>query len=476
MSTAQYGSLRFQQAITFFRGKLNLPSERWTDVWQAQNNAAFHVAGAVKTELVADLREMVDSAIAQGKTLSWFKSQFKQAVKRHGWEHTGSAAWRANIIYSTNMRQAYNAGRYQQLQTFEFWRYKHGDSLSPRPLHLAKDGTILPKDSPFWRVWFPQNGWGCKCKVFGESRRSLARKGLKVSDEPTIAMREWTDKRTGEVHQIPNGIDPGFDYSPGEIDTASIIKRQQSQKPPLAQRLPKRVMPSAYSTVKGMDVFSMNALLEKLKATDVAPQIEALGRFLQTKNIKTVIIKSSEMAVGKASMAIAEDISGYLGLPIHRVRGVYTDRKKHKPEGFTHRSFDHVVIKASTKHNLSKVDEQKMLKGIRAILADGLNETGKYDFNGSKRWYASAQAMDESMSDSASRFVTWVHEIGHQVHYKAGLPAPPTTRYVTQYGNTNELEWFAEHFTFYLLAREQMNEQWPEVVSWFDEIMEQVTQ
>jgi hypothetical protein len=27
---------------------------------------------------------------------------------------------------------------------------------------------------------------------------------------------EWTDKRTGEVHQVPKGIDPGWDYSPGK--------------------------------------------------------------------------------------------------------------------------------------------------------------------------------------------------------------------------------------------------------------------
>ncbi|MDH5524452.1 MAG: hypothetical protein OEY01_10740 [Desulfobulbaceae bacterium] len=26
---------------------------------------------------------------------------------------------------------------------------------------------------------------------------------------------EWIDKRTGEVHQVPKGIDPGWDYNPG---------------------------------------------------------------------------------------------------------------------------------------------------------------------------------------------------------------------------------------------------------------------
>ena len=148
MSTAQYGSLKFNEAISFFKNKVDLPSERWADVWRDQHNLAFTVAGATKTDLLADMRKIVDASIAEGKSLKWFQSEFKHLVKKYGWDHTGTAPWRANIIYSTNMRQSYNAGRYAQLQNFEFWRYKHGDSRYPRPDHAAKDGVILPKDSP----------------------------------------------------------------------------------------------------------------------------------------------------------------------------------------------------------------------------------------------------------------------------------------------------------------------------------------
>lgn len=240
MTTAQYGSLPFSEAITFFRNKLNMPSERWADVWREQHDLAFMVAGATKTDLLADLRAIVDSAIADGQSLSAFQSQFKQLVKKHGWDHTGSVPWRANIIYSTNVRQSYNAGRHAQLQTFEYWRYKHGDSLSPRPLHKSKDGLILPKDSPFWQTWFPQNGWGCKCKVFGESAQSIKRKGLNISQEPVIETRKWIDKATGEEHYVPVGIDPGFDYAPGATSQTERLKQQLADKPPLAERLPPR--------------------------------------------------------------------------------------------------------------------------------------------------------------------------------------------------------------------------------------------
>lgn len=62
---AHYGSLPFEEAIAFFRSKINLPSERWADVWREQHNVAFMVAGAIKTDLLADLRQAVDAAIAE---------------------------------------------------------------------------------------------------------------------------------------------------------------------------------------------------------------------------------------------------------------------------------------------------------------------------------------------------------------------------------------------------------------------------
>ncbi|MHB1350107.1 MAG: hypothetical protein ACYCYR_09565 [Desulfobulbaceae bacterium] len=32
---------------------------------------------------------------------------------------------------------------------------------------------------------------------------------------PPAEYYEWTNKKTGEMHMVPKGIDPGFDYNPG---------------------------------------------------------------------------------------------------------------------------------------------------------------------------------------------------------------------------------------------------------------------
>lgn len=466
---AQYGSLPFEEAIAFFRSKINMSSERWADVWREQHNVAFMVAGAIKTDLLADLRQAVDSAIAEGKSLKWFQREFKHIVKRTGWEHTGDAAWRARVIYDTNMRQAYNAGRYQQLQQFEFWRYVHGDSRYPRPAHQAKHGLVLPKTSEFWQVWFPQNGWGCKCKVVGETKASIERKGLSVSPEPEIERREWTDKKTGEIHLVPKGIDPGFDYAPGAKPQSAQIKEQLDTKPPLAERLSERIAPSAFSSIRGVDIHRLNDTLAELSATSSAPQVDLLSAFLHKYDVKTVFVTQAQMnPKAIASTKVMVGVKGYLGdvpgvHPLH----CFTTTGYRRADGFTSRSFNHVVIKAASTSNLKKVAIHEMRRAVELVI---LQKQG-----GKPAW---------TLSDVVKRFVTdgadgrifsdWLHEMGHQLHYKAGLGRSAITDCLTVYGESNFKEWHAEHFVLWLLNRNALATHYPKIALYFDELMKKV--
>src|SRR3990167_1320138 len=135
---AQYGSLPFDEAIRFFRQKVRLPTRTWTDITHGMHARAFVVAGATKDELLADFQGAIDRAIAEGTTLEQFRRQFDSLVAKHGWEYNGGRNWRSRVIYDTNVRTAYSAGRYEQmtqpdvLAARPFWQYKHGDSVVPR--------------------------------------------------------------------------------------------------------------------------------------------------------------------------------------------------------------------------------------------------------------------------------------------------------------------------------------------------------
>lgn len=215
--------LPFEEAIAFFRQKARVPTEHWTDVWRIAHAQGFMVAGAATDELLDDFQQSLRKALEQGTTLQTFRSDFDAIVEKHGWSYTGTPGWRSSIIYDTNLSTAYSAGRYAQLtepetlEAFPYWTYLHGDSQRPRPQHLAWNGLTLRADDPFWNSHYPPNGWRCSCRVAPTSEAELGRMGKSGPDAaPPIVMRNWTNPHTGAVHQVPIGIDPGFDYNVGK--------------------------------------------------------------------------------------------------------------------------------------------------------------------------------------------------------------------------------------------------------------------
>lgn len=220
-------ALPFTEAIDFFKSKIRLPSSGWTDIWQEQHSHAFVVAGAAHDALVEDLYNAIAKAKEAGGYAEFQKS-FGEIVAKHGWAHNGSPGWRSKIIYDTNVTQAYNAGRYQQMQAVKhlrpYWQYKHTSTEHPRLQHLAWDGLILSADDPWWDSHMPQNGWGCKCRVYSLSKLEASREWEKAGKTGPDAAPpiEWEERVVGKNGSnprtvlTPKGIDPGFAYNPGK--------------------------------------------------------------------------------------------------------------------------------------------------------------------------------------------------------------------------------------------------------------------
>ena len=210
---------QFAEQIAFFRRKLNLPSETWRDIERAAHDRAFMVAGAMKADLLQDLRKAVDGAV-QGGSIGEFRKQFDAIVAKHGWTGwTGEGtkageAWRTKVIYQTNVLTSYAAGRRAQLLDPDllsrrpFWRYVHSDGVAhPRPHHKqwGDSRLTLRHDHPFWETHFPPNGWGCKCRVV-----AVAKPEDGAATEPPEGWNAQDPSTGAEL-----GIDEGFNYAPG---------------------------------------------------------------------------------------------------------------------------------------------------------------------------------------------------------------------------------------------------------------------
>ncbi len=215
--------VHFTEAIDFLRNKTQLPTRAWTDIWQGQHSRAFVVAGAQKAALVSDFHEAVTKAIAEGQTIAQFREQFDAIVARHGWSYNGGRNWRSNVIFQTNLRTAYSAGRWQQAQRTQrrrpYMRYVALLDERTRPEHRAWHDTILPIDHEWWQTHNPPNGWNCRCTTHTVSEDDLRRNGWAVSKIPPKVETEIRKLNTpdGAVSiEVPKGIDPGFAYNPGE--------------------------------------------------------------------------------------------------------------------------------------------------------------------------------------------------------------------------------------------------------------------
>lgn len=330
-----HGSLPFQEQIDYFRGKVDLPTRAWTDIYNAEHDHAFVVAGAVKRDLLADLRGAVEKSIAGGSTLEQFRKDFDQVVVKHGWQYNGERGWRTNVIWETNLRQSYNAGRDAQMADPELRKrrpygvYRHGDSAHPRPQHLAWNGITLPLDDPWWLTHNPQNGWGCKCKKFMLSQRDVDRQGLTVGNAPPI---EWEERIIGKnspngprTVRVPKGIDPGFEYAPGQsrltnyvpqlrtLDLVPAPSATVAPSPGLPSRQPTGPLPSPRS------VPTERLLPAKVSAPKAVAQF--LGEFGATHAVPAVfrdvtgdaLVIGREMFTGakKGAITLAHQIKAH---------------------------------------------------------------------------------------------------------------------------------------------------------------------
>jgi SPP1 gp7 family putative phage head morphogenesis protein len=224
-ASAIFGNLPFQEAIDYFKRKINIPTQTWHDLYGTMHARAFVVAGAMKMELLDDLREAVEKALTEGISIDSFRESFAMIVKKHGWEYHGTEAWRSSLIYNTNCDVAYNAGRYKQmtesteLKAFPFWRYRSMDDAKVRPMHQSWNNIVLKSDDAWWGTHYPPNGWGCRCYVQNLSQKMLDRLKEKENvtmEAPDDGAHEWKNPETGEIRSIPSGIDPGWDYNPGQ--------------------------------------------------------------------------------------------------------------------------------------------------------------------------------------------------------------------------------------------------------------------
>lgn len=242
-------------ALGFFRNKGWRPAFDFRDVWKEEHLAAWTVAKAMELDVLAEIRTEVDRALEQGTTFSQFKRDLTPTLERLGWwgrqaredPLTGEVRQvqlgsprRLQIIYRTNLRTARATGQYTRVEqtqdTHPYLLYRLGPSRVHRPEHVKWDGLLLSARDPFWTTHYPPNGWGCRCRVRQVSETARAREGRSVDSAPPITRRTYTNERTGRTERVPEGIDPGWDYNPGNARLPRLREALDAKRQAVAKQ------------------------------------------------------------------------------------------------------------------------------------------------------------------------------------------------------------------------------------------------
>ena len=123
----------FQEQIDFFEQKAPRPTSEWTDVLRGDHDRAFVIAGAKDMDMLRDFQEAIGAAIREGRTLEDFRKDFDRIVAKYGWSYNGERGWRSRVIFETNVRTSYMAGRLKQMRDPRCHQGAPLLAVSPRP-------------------------------------------------------------------------------------------------------------------------------------------------------------------------------------------------------------------------------------------------------------------------------------------------------------------------------------------------------
>lgn len=199
---------RFKEMEQYFRARVPLTPEEFKELERDAKLLAFTVSQVTAMDAIKSAQDEIDKAITSGKTVAEFRESFMDFLERKGLE--GISPYRIDTIFRTNVQTAYHVGRYKQMTDPDviderpWWMYSAVHDSHTRPEHLALDGQVHRSDDPFWNMWYPPNGYNCRCDVITldqEAVEDLVNRGVaKVSDVMPL-----------------NTPDPGFTTNPGQV-------------------------------------------------------------------------------------------------------------------------------------------------------------------------------------------------------------------------------------------------------------------
>lgn len=206
----------FTEAVDYLKSKLTMTSDEYKKLGDDCKSKAFTVSGYSSTEILQTFLDTLSKAAEEGQTKEQFREKMNTFLTENGYDAMNP--WKADTIFRTNIQTAFNVGHYESMtndttiKLRPYWQYETAADGNVREAHAIMHGRVYPANDPIWDIWYPPNGFRCRCMVKSLTKRQVEQRGLRIENDLPYDI----DKDTGEI--LPSFPDKGFSRNPAKKD------------------------------------------------------------------------------------------------------------------------------------------------------------------------------------------------------------------------------------------------------------------
>jgi len=140
---------------------------------------SFGCAAINEKNALENVKAGLERALRDGTSYADFYNE-------NGHLFTGWGNHYIKTVFNTNIQSVYMAGKYWEyndpdyVKEFPYFQYIAIDDDIVRDSHLAMNGRIFRRDDAIWDIWWPPNGFNCRCDVMMVSEYEVRSRGLVV--------------------------------------------------------------------------------------------------------------------------------------------------------------------------------------------------------------------------------------------------------------------------------------------------------
>ena len=301
----------------------------------------------------------------------------------------------------------------------------------------------------------------------------------------------WTGKSSGDPFVVRGGYRCRHTWNPVDPDWLEKEEKKEEEKP---KKKPKSkitaINPTRNYATGNYNESSINNVLENLSGQEKS--IDLLNQFLNSKNIVSLFL-SREMKM--KPFRKNHDTKIYEKYKKSHKEGLteYSIKPPRSAYGYTQSTKNYVATVIDGNIDFATARPKKIQTHIATILARTDLGKGKYNAKlaferKTADWSFSApqgrKELNTLINNAESDIITYLHEVGHQVHYWSATDRGVNTLMdvfnfagrkniiLTRYGSKNAAEYHAELFAVWSTNRKALQLYNPKLVEYMDNLVE----